>query len=682
MENNNKKQRNGELRLYLSWPIILILYFIIADIFVYMINKKAGRILFLFVLVYAIFAIYLKLIRYNHLFPALINAIEKQAKIQGLDFDGIDIPHAVLSREGRVLWGNKKFVDLTGNFIVGSNIKESFKEVSAAVLLKLTEEKEIVLSEYKDRKYRVELRMISFDKIEENAAIKLFDDNDKVVLVYLYDETEYYDLKTEYDNNKQVTGLIYIDNFYEVTENMEDSKAAMLIAMVDRKLTRYISYNKGIIKKLEKDKYFFITTKKDINDMIEDGFSILTQTKEIIGEDNIPLTLSVGIGYEGKSLEANHDLARVAIDMALGRGGDQVVIKRGKETLYFGGKSASTTTTAKVRARVKAMTFRETLDTKDKVIIMGHKNGDFDSFGASLGVYIMAKQLSKDCRIVINSLTNAVGEVKSRMEKSDHYPKDVFVNGDEALKFADENTLLVIVDHNVSSISDEQRLFDLELDQVVFDHHRITENSIKDTLISYIEPSASSTCELVVEVMNYFEEILKVRQLEADSMYAGIVVDTMNFTSHTSAKTFEAAAYLKSKGADSDRVRKLLRVNMEFEKAKNEIISKTEFYKDSYAIAIVEDTYNIEGGVAKAMIANELVDIKGVKASFVISFDGDTYNISSRAIDDVNVQVLMEEIGGGGHRNQAGASIKAENFEEVVNIIKNLIDKYEKENKE
>ena len=682
MKNNNGKKRLGELRLYLSWPMILIFYFIIADIFVYMVNEKAGGIFFLFLVVYAIFAIYLHAFRFNSLPSALARAIENQAKIQGIDFDEVDIPHAVLSKEGRVLWGNKKFTGLINSSIVGLNIKEIFKEVSAGTLLKLTEEKEIILSEYNNRKYRIELRSLSLEKAEELNLTHIFNEDDRLVLLYLYDETDYYNLKTEYDNNKQVIGFIYIDNYYEVAENMEDSKAAMLIAMVDRKLTRYVSYNKGIIKKLEKDKYFFITTKKDINDMIEDGFSILTQTKEIIGGDNIPLTLSIGIGYEGKSLEANHDLARVAIDMALGRGGDQVVVKRGKDILYFGGKSASTTTTVKVRARVKAMTFRETLDTKDKVLVVGHKNGDFDSFGASIGVYIMAKQLSKECHIVINSLTKAVGEVKNRMENSDRYPKDMFIDGDEALKFADENTLLVIVDHNVPNIADEQRIFDLGLDKVVFDHHRMSENTINDTVISYIEPSASSTCELVVEVMNYFEETLKVKQLEADSMFAGIVVDTMYFTYHTSARTFDAASYLKSKGADNDRVRKLLRVDLDYEKAKIEIINNAEFYKGCYAIAIIDENYNIESGVAKALIADELIDIKGMKASFVISYDGDTYNISSRAIDDVNVQVLMEEIGGGGHRSQAGASIRAENFEEVVNKIKELIDKYEKENKE
>ena len=671
----NKRNSKGILGLYLNWPIIVGLYFVLVTIIVFAFDSNTGGVLFVFVAIYILFAIYLRAIKYNNLKPAVMKLAESLSNRQRIYFSKIDLPHAVLDLEGRILWANDRFLGISKYAEVGRNIREIFPELNKGIVSNLTNEKIDLLTALHDRKYKVHLRMVDLNELGGDEVRRLYTGSEKVIMLYLYDETEYYVLKQESDNNKQVTGYIYIDNYYEVAENMEDSKASMLIAMVDRKLTRYISYNSGILKKLEKDKYFFVTTKSDLEDMMRDKFSILEQTKEIIGGDNIPLTLSIGVGYEGKSIESNHELARVAIDMALGRGGDQAVVKKGQETLFLGGKSASNTTNARVRARVKATSFRETLDMKDKVLIMGHRNGDFDSFGACIGTYLMAKHLAKDVHIVINSLTNAVMEMMQKFINSDVYDRDMFITGDDAVNFADEDTLLVVVDHNTNKISDEKRLFDKELDIVVFDHHRISQNSISDAILSYIDAGASSACELVSEIMNYFDDRLKIRPLEADTMLAGIMLDTMYFTFQTSAKTFDAASFLRKKGADSDRVRKMLRVDFEFENLKNQVVSHAENYRDGYAFAILEDVGStIEENVAKAEIANELINIKDVKASFVITKDGENYAISSRSIDDVNVQVLMEKLGGGGHRSSAGATISAESFEDAVNQIKSVID--------
>lgn len=675
-----KRNSKGIINSYLNWPIILSIYLIAVWVIVYCVDNSIALLILPFLIIYIIAALYLMFVKYNNLNSSIMKLAEGISNKQRIYFSKIDLPHAVLDLEGRILWANDRFLEISKSVVVGKNIKDTFPDLNKGIVSNLTNEKIDLLTALGDKKYKVHLRMVDLNELGGDEVKRLYTGNAKVIMVYLYDETEYYILKQESDNNKQVTGFIYIDNYYEVAENMEDSKASMLIAMVDRKLTRYVSYNSGILKKLEKDKYFFVTTKKDIEDMMEDKFSILDQTKEIIGGDNIPLTLSIGVGYEGKSIESNHELARVAIDMALGRGGDQVVIKKGQETIYFGGKSASNTTNVRVRARVKATSFRETLDTKDRVLIMGHKNGDFDSFGASVGVYIMAKHLGKDVHIVINSLTNAVEEMRKKIIDSNAYDEDMFISGEEALAFADEDTLLIIVDHNTSKISDEIRLFDKGLDLVVFDHHRISQNSIHDAILSYIDAGASSTCELVSEIMTYFDDRLKVKPLEADTMLAGIMIDTMYFTFQTSAKTFDAAAFLRKRGADSDRVRKLLRVDFGFEKLKNEIVSKAENYRNGYAIAILDKVdYDIEESVAKAEIANELINIKDVKASFVLTKEEDKYAISSRSIDDVNVQVLMEKLGGGGHRSSAGAVIEAESFEDAVNKVKAVIDEFVEE---
>ena len=671
-----KRNSKGILNLYLSWPIITSIYLFIVNIVVYFIDSRIGLFILPFLIIYVLFALYLKHIKFNNLNAAVIRLSESISNRQRIYFTKIDLPHAVLDTEGKILWGNDKFLELSKNVSVGKNIREIMPDLNKSIIKNIGSEKIDLLTEVEKRKYKVHLRMVDLNELGGDEVKRLYTGSAKVIMVYLYDETDYYYLKQENDDSKQVTGFIYIDNYDEITENMEDSKSAMLIAIMDRKLTRYMSYNSGIIKKLEKDKYFFVTTKKDIEDMMTDKFSILDQTKEILNDNNLPLTLSIGVGYEGNSLERNHELARLAIDMALGRGGDQVVVKKGNETLYFGGKSASNITNARVRARVKATSFRETLDTKDKVLVMGHKNGDFDSFGASIGVYLMAKQLGKDVRIVINSLTKAVEEMRQKYTSSDSYDKNMFISGDAALDFADDSTLLVVVDHNTSKISDEPRLFNNEMDIVVFDHHRVSQNSIHDAVLSYIDAGASSTCELVAETMTYFDDRLKIRSLEADTMFAGIMIDTMYFTYQTSAKTFDAASFLRKKGADSDRVRKLLRVNFDFEKLKNDVVSHAINYKNGYAIAILENvSESIEESVAKAVIANELVNIKGVKASFVITRGSESkFAISSRSIDEVNVQVLMEKLGGGGHRSSAGAEVEANSFEEVINKLKEIID--------
>ena len=670
----NKKNGKGNLYLYLMWPIWISLTLVIVNINVYFANKTINIYLLLWTILLIGISIYLYLIKYNGLFLAIENFFYKMAKAKSMNIVSIESPYAILDTRGKILWANDSCLNLSKEFEVGKNIINVFKDINKDLLKSISNQKISILTNLLDKKYKITFRTISLSSVEKDADYKLFSDTDKVIMVIVNDMTELYELKQENDDNKQVTGLINIDNYDVVTENMEDSKASMLMAMVDRKLTRYISNNSGIIKKLEKDKYFFVTRKKDIEDMIKDRFSILDQAREILGEDNIPLTLSIGVGYEGKSIETNHDNARIAMDMALGRGGDQAVVKKGQELLFFGGKSNSSSSTQRVKARVKATSFREMLDTKDKVLILGHYNQDMDSFGASIGVYCMANFLGKEVHIVQNTLTNAVKDMKNRFLDNEIYCKDLFIDGNEALSIIDENTLLVIVDHNNNHISDEKRLLENASGVVVFDHHRLQANSIQDTLMTYIDPSASSTCELISELVRYFDDRIKIHSLEAEAMLAGIMVDTINFTYQTNVKTFDAASYLKKSGADIDKIKKLLRIDFESEKIKHDVVMSATLYNDAYAIAFMPENNQIETSVIKAEIANELINIKNVKASIVVSKENEKFSISSRSIDDINVQVLMEKLGGGGHRGSAGATVVANDISEVEAMIKNAID--------
>ena len=675
-EKNKKAKIRANLFIYLKWPMILSVLLIIMTILIYNTNEKAGIIAMIFLGVYMITAFYLQLNRYNSLMPAIMKFTEDNARAQGDFITKIDIPYAILDVDGDLLWANGHFLGINQKLKVGDSILKVFTDFKSEIFKELGDTPLSMLTSVNEKKFKAYFISQKLKNIENNENYSLFDNKTKIIIMYLLDQTSYFDLKEDFDGNKQVTGLIYIDNYEEVTENMEDSKASMLLAMVDRKLSRYISHMHGVIKKLEKDKFFFIMTKKDIEEMIKDRFSILEQVKDIINNDNLPLTISIGVGYEGQSLEFNNELARLSMDMALGRGGDQAVVKKGTETYFYGGKSASQVSNERVRARVKATSFKEILDTKDRVFVMGHKNADPDSFGAAIGVAAMAKFIGKEVYIVMNSATNGTNEIKNRFLENESYQNDVFIDGDKAVSLSDNNSLLVVVDHNNKDLSDEPRLYETIEDMVVFDHHRITTNAIDSAIMSYIEPGSSSTVELVSELMSYFDERIRLKSIEADAMLAGMMIDTQNFTQQTTARTFESASYLKKNGADISRVRKYLRNDWETENTILKAIQEAEIYKDEYAICVIESNPNIETSVVKAEIANELININGVNASIVLSHEGEKYNVSSRSLDEINVQIIMEYLGGGGHRNQAGCIIEINDIEKVKEVIKEAIDKY------
>ena len=670
----NKKNGKGNRTLYFFWPVIIIVLLAISFVMIYYMKTDSLTVLItvdiaiaaICLLVYILFRInYQKLI---------LNFSTKHASEQLKLIKETSIPFVICSSNGSILWANDSFLQLSPDFSVGKNIISLFNDIKKDTLYNIGDEHIKTLSSYNDMRFKLHLKSMS-SSVLRDISNGIIDRNEKLIYIYVENITELYKLKQEVDDTKQVTGLIYVDNYDEVTENMEDSKASMLLAMLDRKLTRYISNNTGIIKRLEKDKYIFITTKKNIEDMISDRFSILDETKDILGGDNIPLTLSIGVGYEGKTVESNYDLARIAMDMALGRGGDQAVVKKGNEIFFFGGKASSTQSNARVKARVKAVSFREILDTKDRIFVMGHKNCDLDSFGSSIGVYVMASFLGKKVHIVENTVTREVQELKDKFLATNNYPNDLFINGQTALNLANEDDLLVLVDHNTNLISDELELLDHTGSLVIFDHHRLQASSINESLMSYVEPSASSACEIISEMIKFFDDSIKLRPLEAEAMLAGMMVDTLNFTYHVSSKTFDSASYLRDSGAEVDKVRKLLRTDRNVEKIKNTIVDNAEFYKDVFAIAEINEQVHTDLQVLASKVANELINLRGVKASIVIYRQNEKYSLSSRSIDEINVQVLMERLGGGGHRSQAGAKLEAASFEDAKDKIKQAIDK-------
>ncbi|MDO4648118.1 MAG: DHH family phosphoesterase, partial [Eubacteriales bacterium] len=390
------------------------------------------------------------------------------------------------------------------------------------------------------------------------------------------------------------------------------------------------------------------------------------------------ITLSIGVGFNGTGYVQNAEFARIAIEMALGRGGDQVVIKDNNTISYFGGKSPQVEKNTSVKARVKAQALKEFMSGKDRVVVMGHKITDVDALGAAIGIYRAGKTLGKPVHIVVNDPTTSIKPLIAGFLDNPEYEPSMFVDSRQAKDLVDNGTAVVVVDTNKPSYTECRELLNLTKTIIVLDHHRRGNEVIENAVLSYVEPYASSTCEMVSEILQYFSEGLKLRSLEADCLYAGIIIDTNNFTTRAGVRTFEAAAFLRRNGADVTRVRKLLRDNIDSYKARAEAVRSAEIYHGCFAIARCPSEGLESPTVVGAQAANELLNISGVKASFVLTEYNHEVFVSARAIDEVNVQVMMEKMGGGGHLNIAGAQVKA-SVDEVEKILKGIIDDTEKE---
>ena len=383
---------------------------------------------------------------------------------------------------------------------------------------------------------------------------------------------------------------------------------------------------------------------------------------------------NLDIGADAGSFAKNSEYAKIAIDLALGRGGDQVVLKDGSKIQYFGGKTQAVEKNTRVKARVKAHALKEFMNTKEKVVVMGHRLPDADSFGAAIGIYRAAKTLNKKAYIVIDNPTSSIIPLMNTFRDNQDYEADMFVNNHEAKEIMDDNTLLVVVDTNKPSITQCEDLLYMAKMIVVLDHHRQGSDTIRNSVLSYIEPYASSTCEMVAEVLQYFTENIKLAPHEADCIYAGILIDTSNFMTKTGVRTFEAAAYLKRCGAEVTRVRKMLRNDMDAYKARAEVVRHAEVYRGAFAISICPADKIESPTIVGAQAADELLNIVGIKASFVLTeYQGKIY-VSSRSIDEINVQKIMERLGGGGHLNMAGCQLRDCTVSQAKRIIEDTID--------
>ncbi len=674
MKKKNRMRLKGQLRMYMSWPLIMTILLAAVDVWVFVIDKKAGAIMTVFILIYL--GIAGGLYFYNRSL-ILADLIQFSAQYKGIEhtlLKELAVPYAITLENGHILWKNDAFSALMDNPGKDKYLSRMIPELHTGVFPKDDTEHVEMAVTYHDRDYQVELRRVSLQGFSQKEELLQFPEEEEYfVAVSMQDVTELNAYIRENEDQRMIAGLIYIDNYDEVMESVEEVRQSLLVALIDRKINKYIGEVDGIVKKMEKDKYFVVIRKSGYRKIAEDRFSILEEVKQVNIGNARSATLSIGLGLNTATYALSYQFARVAIDLALARGGDQAVIKDCNGITYFGGKKEQTAKNTRVKARVKAEALREFIATKDQVIVMGHKLADPDSFGACMGIYRAVVSLEKKAHIVVNTVTESVRPLYDEIAESPAYEDDIFLTSDQALDYITDSTMVIVVDTNKPQMTECPELLRRSRMIAVLDHHRQSSNVIENAVLSYVEPYSSSACEMVAEVLQYIADDIKIPSVEADCLYAGIMIDTRNFMNRTGVRTFEAAAFLRRCGADITRVRKMFRDDMASYRAKAEAVRMAEVYRKEFAIA--QCPGDIESPtVLAAQAANELLDISGIKASFVLTIYDEKIYLSARSIDEVNVQIITEKLGGGGHINSAGAQFDHTNMDEAVKALKATID--------
>ena len=675
---DGKIKIKGQLKFYMQWPFILTILLVIMDILVFIVNAKAGTLVSVFVAVYILIVVFLYFHSRAVIMNELISFATQYGQVQKVLLKEFIVPYALLDNNGKILWMNDAFAKLCGKTRrYRKGVTNLFSDLTKDKLPKENEAE--VTFQYDGKDYRAIMRTMSIQRLLEESGLIETEGHNDLTALYLFDETEMNQYIRQKEDEKLVTGLLYLDNYEEALNSVEEVRRSLLVALIERKLNKYFGEVDGLIKKLEKDKFILVMRQRSLEELKKNRFNILEDVKTVNIGNDMAVTISIGIGINAPTYSQNYEYARIAIDLALGRGGDQVVIKDRDQMTYFGGKSQQMGKSTRVKARVKAHALREFMVSKDKVVVMGHKIPDVDSIGAGIGIYRAAKSLNKKAHIVVNNPTMSVRPIIESFRDNQDYDENMFISSDEARDIVDDNTVVVVVDTNKPSYTECEDLLHMSKTIVVLDHHRQGSEVIQNAVLSYIEPYASSACEMVAEILQYFSDDIRIYNIEADALYSGIIIDTNNFTSKTGVRTFEAAAFLRRCGADVTRVRKMFRDDLQSYRAKAEAIRHVETYKGCFAIAVCPTEGVDSPTVVASQAANELLNIDSVKATFVLTDYQNKIFISARAIDEVNVQLIMEKMGGGGHINMAGAQLPGATIDEAIGQLKETIDQMIKE---
>jgi len=579
----------------------------------------------------------------------------------------LPIPLCILEFDGSITWYNSKFNTMIGeDDLLGVNIDDLIKNLNLRKVLNENKEMYTDIS-YKEREYTIVYNVIK----NENGKNAKY-----LMMLYWIDRTDFLQMQQKYEDDKNAIMLIQVDGYDEVLKSTSEENRPLISVAIEKELTALEMNTVGALKRTSKDKFVLVMSKQKLKKLELEKFQVLDQIRKIDHGNTLPVTISMGIGIDGDTINENLKFANGALDLALGRGGDQAVVKTKDKFVFYGGKSKAVEKTTKVKSRLIGHALREVILESDHVFIMGHKYPDMDAMGSAVGIYDICKSCNKTANIVLDYSNESIDEFIKRINKSEYYD-GIFVDSDYAIKECTKNTLVVVVDTHRPNYTECPPLLDESGKVVVIDHHRRGVDFINDTVLLFHETYVSSTCEMVTELVQYIEDDVRINKLTAEGLLAGITLDTKNFAFKTGVRTFEAASYLKKSGADTVEVKKLFNSDIKDFITKAEIIQNAKVLNNNICLAYTRtEANNINIVIAQA--ADELLNVKEVEASFVLGRKDDRVFISARSLGNINVHVLMEKLGGGGHRDMAGAQLDT-SLEEAYEMVKATIETYIKE---
>ena len=573
-------------------------------------------------------------------------------------------PLIIVETDGSIIWKSTKFVsefrDIDINPILDDIIKDMKLEIENNTKLRNNQISQTV--EIGNKSYKI---VGEYVKSKQNERKKEY-----MATLYFVDETEIVNLKSDYENSQICIGIAMIDNYEEIIQRTSGEEQVQLFSQIEKKIYDWAAEFKGLVVKAERDTFVWICEKRNLNELEENKFNILDSIKEINVSSKIQSTLSIAVSTEGDSYYDKYNSAKTAIDIALGRGGDQAIIRKNGRYTFFGGRTQELEKRTRVKARSVANALEELMLEAENVVIMGHTNSDIDALGSALGIYRLAKTLGKDAYIASGTIGIGLENFVEYAKRDPEYQKAI-IDKEEAIELTNSGTLLVVVDTHKKSYSDVPELVDMAGKIAIIDHHRMSTDYIENSVLTFQEVYASSAAELVTELITYSEQNVKLTNVEAEGLYGGIMMDTKNFTFKTGVRTFEAAAYLRKCGVDIIKVKKWFQSDLETYNTISEIVSKSEIVGDSIAISVY-DKVDKDANIICAKAADELLTISDITASFVIGNYGEKICISGRSLGDINVQVILEKLGGGGHITLAGAQVEGMN---IYDVKKELIEK-------
>lgn len=579
-------------------------------------------------------------------------------------------PLVMLDENRNISWYNTPFLKMMGEIeLLNEKISDLIPGLNLDSIFKENDMKPLNIK-YGEKNYKVYPNLV--DTRKTNST------NNMIVMLYWVDNTSLVTLEETYYKEKLVVALAYVDNYDDVKNSTPEVNRPLVMAEIDKNINFYFSKYNGVVRKYENDKYFIIIENSGFQNIKNKKFDILDQIRELDLGNVIPITLSMGVGAEGNNPFESYQKARAAIDIALGRGGDQAVIQAGNQLSFYGGKTKAIEKRNKVKSRVIGYALRQLIDQADKVFVMGHKNPDMDSFGAGIGVLRAVKDRNKEGYLILSGENPSIKNIYDRMLKEQPEILEQIITPEKGLELANDSSLMVVVDNHKPSFTESPELLDIISKVVVIDHHRRGVEFIKDPVLTYLEPYASSTCELVTEVLSYMSDKINLTKFEAEALMAGITVDTKNFSFQTGVRTFEAASTLKRAGADTTVVRQLFRDDYNTFIYKAEVVKSSKIIFDKIAIGRLE-TQMEDSLLIAAQAANELLNINGVEASFVMTYVNNKLHISGRSLGNISVQLILESLGGGGHLTSAGTQLDNVNMDEAERILTETIDKFLKE---